>query len=395
MEKLFITGTIAKKGETLDGKEKVFSYEDLETFLASREEDGPFLAVIDSPGGSVDEGFKIYDLLKQSNANTLAIRANSIASVIFLAGVERTIAPDAEMIIHNAWVDPMDLEGEVLNYHTTKQLAQHFAETDAKILDVYTSISGRSKASEIFALMSVDKDLGAQKALDLGFATAIAEDEEKPKALNRKVLTYSQNFINLINQNKQEEMKTEEKLGAFEKLLKGFVKAFKLNAQNMVVTTTEGVELYVAAEGDDLVGAAAFIAEDGLPTETPAPTGSHTLSDGTIITVGEGGVITEALEPESLDKIKSEYEEEKKAMEEEKKALEEEKKELEAKVVNLSKEIESNQKAFEKLSADFLNLKNEVLGDPDANKAKPATKVDTKNMTPMERIRAKAMNKAN
>jgi hypothetical protein len=42
-----------------------------------------FEVIIDSPGGSVEEGFKIYDKLKSLNINTTAITANSIASIIF------------------------------------------------------------------------------------------------------------------------------------------------------------------------------------------------------------------------------------------------------------------------------------------------------------------------
>lgn len=392
MEKLHIKGTIASAGDLdKNPKEAYFSYNDLESFLEGREDSGPFLAVIDSPGGSVDEGFKIYGRLKEEGADTLAIRANSIASVIFAAGKKRYVSPAAEIIIHNAWVDPEDLSGEKLNYHSAKMLTDYFAETDAKILSVYTEHAGEEKAAELLAFMAVDKNLGADKALEIGLATDLTEEEEPAQNVARKVVTYSKNFIELINQNKEEQMKTEEKIGAFEKLLKGLAKAFKLNVKNMTVTTTEGVELYVSGEGE-LVGSAAFIAEEGLPTETPAPAGSHTLTDGTVITVGEGGVITEAILPESMDEIKAAYEEEKeKAL-----ALEQEKKELEAKVVALTAEAEENKKNLASLQTEFLNLKNEVLGDPEKKDKKPEalSAEEFKKLTPMEKIRMAALNKA-
>jgi ATP-dependent Clp protease, protease subunit len=387
MEKLFITGIIRSASDASQASgEKSFSYEDLENFLNSRSETGPFLAVIESPGGSVDEGFRIYNRLKEEGADTFAVRANSIASIIFLAGKNRLIAPDAEMIIHNAWVDPADLEGEALNYYSAKMLVDYFAETDTKILDVYAQFAGADKVQELLALMAVDTNLGADRAIGLGFATAIQEAPAKAQNLKRKVLTFSQNFIDLIEQEKSNNMKTEEKVTALEKLFKGLARAFKLTAKNMVVTTTEGVELFVNAEGDELVGATAFIAEEGVPTETPAPAGSHTLSDGTVISVGEGGVIAEALAPESIDDLKAKYEEEKMA-------LEQEKKELEARVLALTRETNETKATFEKLQKDFLNLKNEVLGDPDKKKTAAPSAEELAKMSVGERIKMRALNK--
>lgn len=403
MEKLYIKGTIASTEDSSIPKgEETFGLQDLENFLDSREGTGPFLVVIDSPGGSVDEGFKIYNRLKSEGAHTLAIRANSIASIIFLAGVTRSVLPDTEMIIHNAWVDPGDLTGEKLNYYSAKMLVDYFAETDAKILSIYTEFAGEEKASELLAFMAVDKNLGAEKALTLGLATRLSKEEEIPaQNLARKVLTYSKNFIELINQTKTEEMKTEEKLGAFEKVLKGFARAFKINAKNMIVTTSEGVELFVTGEGGQLVGSTAYIAEDGLPTEAVAPAGEHTLSDGTKIVVDEAGVIVEAEVAEAPEEIVAKYEEqkaameeEKKAMEEKKKAMEEEKKELEAKLLAEKEEKEEVKAQFANLQAEFLNLKNEVLGDPENKKSQVLSKEEFAKLTPGQKIRLAAMNKA-
>lgn len=381
MKKLIIRGIIGRKDDpTIPSGETVFSYDDLERFLLTNEA-GPFDVVIDSPGGSVEEGFKIYDRLKSLGVNTTAITANSIASIIFLAGQERKIMANSEMIIHNAWVDAEAFAGEKLNVNTLSALAEIFAETDKKILDVYTSVAGKENETALFAYMSQETNLGATKAKQLGFATEIVEEDAKALTFKNKVITYSQNQINQI------EMDQKEKMSTFEKMLASLAKAFKLSVKNMLVSTTDGVELFVDGEGE-LVGKIAYIAEEGIPTEDTAPEGNHTLTDGTQITVGEGGVIVEAAEVPDVEALQA-------AMDEEKKAMEEEKKDLLDQIANLKKVNTENSKKVEELQSAFMALKNEVAGDPDKKKEDTmVSKEDFAKLSPAQKARVLAMNKA-
>ena len=520
MEVLNIEGVIGQKTDgILAPGDKVFSFEDLENFLASYG-GGPFEAVIKSPGGSVEEGFKIYDKLKEYDVTTVALTANSIASVIFLAGKVRKITPSSQLIIHNAWISGEDLSGEKLNFHTLQALTQIFAETDLRILSVYSSVAGATKASKILALMAEETNLDTATALALGFATEVLEEDYAALAFRNRVVTYSRNYIELIalqdgpltayadvvyiNEagevlllqrtesddfeplkwgfpggkvmqgetveagalrefteetgialeavtlvkevvNEDEslstyffavgnevpgetpehaaakfvaledfdglafikdqserfksivnqilidtKMKDEDKVGAFEKMLKGLKNLFKLQLKNMATTTSEGVAIFIAgAEEDGLLGKSVYLAEEGLPTETPAPAGSHVLEDGTTIVVDDAGLITEVMEAapvEDVEVLKADFAATTLAMEEEKK-------QLEAKVAAQAKLIEDGNKKLEKLNADFLDLKNAVLGDPDAKK-KDAAPADLSKMTPGERIKARAMAKA-
>lgn len=390
MKQLLISGIIGKRDDPTIGKNDViFSYADLERFLLLNDLN-EFEVIIDSPGGSVDEGFKIYDKLKSLNINTTAITANSIASIIFLAGKERRIMANGEMIIHNAWVDGQAFSGEKLNVHTLNELSEIFAKTDSKILDVYTSVSGEENQTSLIAYMAQEKNLGATMAKKLKFATEIVEEDAKALTFKNRVITYSQNQINKI------EMDQKEKMTTFEKMLSSLARAFKLSTKNMVVQTSTGVELFIDGEGDQqYTGKIAFIAEDGIPTEATAPQGNHTLSDGTTITVGEGGVISEAVEAQDIDAIKAGYEEEKRAMDEDKKAMEEEKKDLLAKITNLTKVNKENAKKVEDLQKAFATLKNQVAGDPDVKKVEPAmTNEEFKNLSPAQKARISAMNKA-
>jgi len=386
MKQLLIKGVIGRADDlTIPKGEKVFSLMDLENFIAINGNE--FEVIIDSPGGSVEEGFKIFDRLKSLQVDTVALSANSIASIIFLAGKKRKVYPKSEMIIHNAWVDAEALAGEKLNVHTLNELANIFAKTDDEILDVYAQFSGEENRQKLFALMASETDLGAELALELNFATEVLAQEDKAKAFKNRVITYSQNQINKL------EMDQKEKMSTFEKMLNSLTKAFKVSFKNMVVSTTDGVELFIEGEGDQqYVGKTAFISEDGIPTDATAPEGNHTLSDGTVITVGEGGVISEAVAAPDLDAIKAEYDEKVNSMEEEKKAMEDEKEELLNKITNLTKVNDSNAKKVEELQKAFIQLKNQVAGDPEEKREEKKT--DFTKLSPAEKARMMAINKA-
>jgi ATP-dependent protease ClpP protease subunit len=409
MKVLKIEGVIGEKGDTATKGEKFFSYADLENFLASHDGE-PFEAVINSPGGSVEEGFKIYDALRGLDVTTRAVVANSIASVIFLAGKVRKVSASSEIIIHNAWVDAEVLTGEKLNFHTLQALTQIFAETDLRILNVYAGIAGDDKAAKILALMAQETNVDAVLALALGFATEVEEVEAKALAFRNRVLTYSKNQIEILDQNDKLkksltnlQMNNEEKVNAFEKALKGFKNLFKLTLKNMATTTAEGVAIFIAgAEDGELVGKSVYLAEEGLPTETIAPAGSHTLEDGSVIMVDEAGVITEVVaaapveDVEALKATITAMEGDKEEMKASLSAMEDDKEELKAQIANLTKAKTEEATKLNALVLDFEKLKNEVSGDPDKKKAVkgPLSSEEFAKLTPGERIKMQAMNRA-
>jgi hypothetical protein len=269
-----------------------------------------------------------------------------------------------------------------------------FAETDLKILNVYTAVAGSENTAKLFALMAEDTNLGADLALNLGFATELAEAEYKALSFKSRVLTFSKNQLDLIDNQIENEMKTEEKLNAFEKALAGLKNLFKVQLKNMAVVTKEGVAIFIAgAEDGELVGKTVYLAEEGLPTETLAPAGEHTLEDGTTVTLDANGVITEVEAPEPVEDVEAL----KAAYEKEKMAMEEEKEKLAAQVAAQAKTIEESQAKFNQLVKDFADLKNLVVGDPDDKKKKAEKQLSNEEFAKLpysEKIRLRAMAKA-
>lgn len=124
-----------------------------------------------SPGGSVLEGLAIYDALRASDKKikTSALgMAASIASIIFMAGDEREVSDNAEIMVHNASV----VTGG--NKHTLKDAIETLDGMDKKLIDIYTSRTGLS-VDEVSSLLDKETFMSADEAVSKGFATAKAD----------------------------------------------------------------------------------------------------------------------------------------------------------------------------------------------------------------------------
>lgn len=144
--------------------------------LAFRQELGraggkPVTVYINSDGGDVFEGLAIYnEMLAYSGEITVRVMsmAGSAASVIAMGGDRIEIAPNAQMMVHQAWV------GICGNKQDFAAMLPTLEQIDNALIDTYTARTGRSR-DEIVALVEAETYMSAQKCVDLGFADAIME----------------------------------------------------------------------------------------------------------------------------------------------------------------------------------------------------------------------------
>jgi ATP-dependent Clp protease protease subunit len=126
---------------------------------------------IDSPGGDVATGFSIYNMLKRHPARVVATvdgLAASMASVIVMAA-DRVIMPaNAMLMIHNPLGVAMGGPKELASF------AEAVAMMRTNIANAYVSRTGISQ-DEIFAMMDRETWLGAQEAVEKGFADEVEE----------------------------------------------------------------------------------------------------------------------------------------------------------------------------------------------------------------------------
>lgn len=139
--------------------------------LESADRTKPLVVRIHSEGGSVFEGFAIYDALRAYDGPKKAViesYAASIASFIPMAFDEVEITPNGYMMIHNPW---METTGDAEAMAKTSTLLSQVQEN---MVQAYCQRSGKS-ADEMKSMLANETYLNAQQAKEIGFVTAISE----------------------------------------------------------------------------------------------------------------------------------------------------------------------------------------------------------------------------
>ena len=131
----------------------------------------PIELVIHSEGGSVFEGFAIFDAVNEyPGQKTASIKSSafSIASLIPMACDEIDITPNGYMMIHRPYGG---IEGDDEQMSNQAELIRDMR---AKITTAYAIRSGRSE-EEIAAMMERETFLNAEKCLAMGFVNRITD----------------------------------------------------------------------------------------------------------------------------------------------------------------------------------------------------------------------------
>ena len=131
---------------------------------------------INSPGGDVDAGSAIYQLLKERPDMRVTVEglAASAASIVMLAADDRVIAETGRVMIHRAWSVIAGNAEELAKY----------AELLGKIDKTMAGIYGRAMGiddGEALELMSEETWYTAEEAVEAGLATGIAEGRDPEK----------------------------------------------------------------------------------------------------------------------------------------------------------------------------------------------------------------------
>lgn len=147
---------------------------DLVAQLNDIPEDYDITVHINSNGGEVKEGLAIYNALKTRNVTTICEGfAASAASLIFMAGKRRVMNAASLLFIHQAIVsasgNPDELEKVASDLRTiTEAAANAYKEGGVTVSD-----------EELTEMLKDETWIKAEDALEMGFATEIAEEEEE------------------------------------------------------------------------------------------------------------------------------------------------------------------------------------------------------------------------
>ena len=354
--KLNIEGYIGGSDiQSMFSGEETFSLTKLKKFLDSLESDVTDIhCYINSGGGSVNEGWSIYDKLKTSGKTITTIGegiVGSIATIIYMAGSTRKLHENTKFFIHNPyWMPdaPMPMEGNDLI-----ALGEDLKNEQSKILDFYSKMTGTA-IDAIEPLMNKATDLTSDQAIKMGFS-------------NSPIITdfVNQNHYKLVamvdfkdkqtnKTNKQMEENTNKLVQAMDKFGAILANVFKAAAPTEV-KLKDGTSLFIVGvdkDGKVDVNQPAFT--DSAMT-TPAPDGDYVVADGSTISVLSGAVAEVATaneeSTEPMDALKAEIE-----------TLKAQLVAKDSEVINANKEATEIKASFETISTEFVALKSIVIG---------------------------------
>lgn len=137
--------------------------------------EGDIVIWLNSPGGDCIAASQIYAMLMDYKGKiTVKIDgiAASAASVIAMAGTTVEMAPTALMMIHNP------LTVAIGDSEEMQKAISMLTEVKESIINAYEIKTGQSR-TKLSHMMDAETWLNANKAIELGFADQIIEDEKK------------------------------------------------------------------------------------------------------------------------------------------------------------------------------------------------------------------------
>lgn len=137
---------------------------------------------INSPGGSVFDGFAIYNLLRAHNGQVTVYvdgLAASAASVIAMAGDDVVMGSASMMMIHDPWTIAIGDSEEFL------KTAETLEKIKDSIIVAYASKAKDIDAEAISAMMRDETWMTAAEAVQMGFASRTHESEAQISNLAR------------------------------------------------------------------------------------------------------------------------------------------------------------------------------------------------------------------
>lgn len=268
------------------GEAQGVCFKDIDAFcdgLSAEDEDIDIRLHCD--GGSVTEGWAIYDRLRATGKRiTATVEGNcaSMATVVLMAAPKerRRAYQSAHICVHNPWMCPWAL-GDAVTADDLQKYANDLRAEQSKMVDLYVERCGCDR-EEIQSLMDEDKYIDTERALELGIIGEIAA----PMSAKKKDFSESKKHSMNEKTSEMDENKVEVKASVLDRILAKLglksLDDFKDEPiQGMDLSTADGSTLTVdREEGSPEVG------------DTARPDGEHLMPDGTTIVV-ENGVIAE------------------------------------------------------------------------------------------------------
>lgn len=135
----------------------------------------PVTVYINSPGGEVVSGLAVYDYIKvmKSPVNTVCMgSAASMGAILFLAGKERSMLKNSEIMIHDPSFSAGNISGK--KPLEIQERLDQLMDTREKLAGIIAERTGMTK-KQVYQKTEKDSYLNAEESLKCGIATKIIE----------------------------------------------------------------------------------------------------------------------------------------------------------------------------------------------------------------------------
>ena len=141
-------------------------------YLQQQDPAGEITMFINSPGGEVDSGLALYDVMKGISCPIRTVCMGSAASmgaVLFAAGSTREILPHGRVMIH----DPL-ISSTGGNALQLQEISRSLMETRRELCEILARHTGRT-LEEIYQKTAHDCWFNAEEAVDFGLADRVIQ----------------------------------------------------------------------------------------------------------------------------------------------------------------------------------------------------------------------------
>ena len=239
--------------------------------------------VIDSGGGSLFEGYRIYDYIKayapEVKVGVLGMAA-SAATLPLAASKFRNGTENSRFLIHNPWTFAVG-DAETLRIES-----ESLQKEEDNLVNIYANLFGKT-TDEIKSLMKPEKFLTAIEAKALNLINEIKGGSVDPLTIDKP-------------KNEEVEMTEAQVNGFMDKIADGFAKVMNLiKPKNIVLQDVNGVELDfgpdVTSEEQVVVGITGVTANGEQANDT------YTFASGKVVVIESGTVTTVTMPEEETD----------------------------------------------------------------------------------------------
>lgn len=262
-----------------------FSATDMAVFLSANQNALEYEVTIKSGGGFVDEGFEIYDMLRATGKpiTTIAEQADSIASIIFLAGDTRKVHSTAKPLIHFPFIENLFVEYATAD--AIEEVYKGVKDLQNKIVKVYAERT-RANVDALHIIMDKNESISADMFFALGFATEVISSTVADVVNYRVCAKMADNNLTFDKMDKKQKQTWLKKVEAMLKNLGSDVKNLTTKLVDGATTLYFKTEAEAFAVGDEVYLDEAFT--------MPAPVGEHELETGEkiVLKVDDAGITT-------------------------------------------------------------------------------------------------------